>query len=511
MAAVLAAIVMMAGCGSATGPAPEARSTIRIATVEPVGILNPWDFLGQFHATDLVYEPLVAYGEGGRIEPALAESWTVSDDGLTVTFQLRKGVRFHDGTDFDAAAAKFNMQQWVGKEKFSFLGSSTAISAIETPEPHTLVLRLSAPYPPLLQELTIVRPVRFLSPASAPGGVYSTPVGTGPWRYESSTDTTGAFVRNDDYWGPKPALQRVEITVIPDSQTRVSALRAGEVDLIGGGYLSPINAVEARDIADDSTLKLLTGDADTTMSLTFNRRGPLADRAVREAVSLATDVNAINNVLYGGTANVAHGYFPPSVPHAGRPVERPYDVARAAQVLDAAGWRLDGPTRVKDGKPLSLELLMVSDPVHGMMDSRTTGQALQDALSGIGIELTLRIVDGAAYFDERDAGRFDLIFSTTYGAPYDPTNTALSFLSSTADSPVWSSPELDALLAEAVAASEPADLDAAYQAIYDHLEAEVAFVPITNPPRYYAVRSEVDGFRIPPHEYHLDLTGVTIG
>ncbi|MBW9215953.1 hypothetical protein KV102_14025 [Mumia sp. zg.B53] len=512
LVAIVAAALALAGCGAGGGSSePGARTTIRVATMEPVGILDPWDFVGQFHAMDLVYEPLIAYGEGGALEPALAESWDVSGDGLTVTFALREGVRFHDGTDFDAAAAKFNLEQWVGKEKFAFLGGSRAISSIETPASHTLVLRLSAPYPPLLQELTIVRPVRFLSPAAAPGGSYREPVGTGPWKVVSSTDTSGSFVRNDDYWGPEPEIERVEMRVIPDSQTRLSALRAGEVDLIGGGYLSPINAVEAASIADDPSLDLVTGDPDTTMSLTFNRRGPLGERAVREAVSLATDVEAINDVLYGGKEYVAHSYFPPSVPHSGTPTTRRYDPHEAERVLDRAGWTMKGSTRAKDGRPLRLELLLVSDPVHGMTDSRTTGQALQDALATIGIEVELTVVDGATYFDQQAAGRFDLAFSTTYGAPYDPANSALSFLSSTADTPTWSSPALDALVDRSVSAGDPATRDSSYQAVYDLLERDVAFVPITHPPRYYAVRSEVDGFRVPPHEYRLDLTHVTLG
>ncbi|WP_340540639.1 ABC transporter substrate-binding protein [Nocardioides sp. GXZ039] len=511
IAAVLVLALTVAACGSTSAGGDEDRDTIRVAVAEEIGDLNPWDFLGQFHAMDLVYEPLVAYGEGGEPEPALAESWETSPDGRTVTFTLRPGVRFHDGTPFDAAAAKFNLEQWAGREEFSFLGSSEAISQIRTPDQRTVELVLSHPYPPLLHELSLVRPVRFVSPASAPEGKYTEPIGTGPWVLDSESDTGATFVRNEEYWGEKPELARVELRVMPDSQTRLSALRAGEVDLIGGGYLSPINAVEAQEIDSDSSLELLSGDADTTMSLIFNPRGPLADRAVREAISLATDVESINEVLYGGTDHVARGLFPPAVPHAGDRVERDYDPEAAAQALEDDGWRLEGETRAKDGTPLELELLLVSDPVHGTLDARTTGQALQDALGKIGVKVELRVVDGAAYFDEQAAGNYDLTFATTYGAPYDPTNTALSFLKTGVEIPIWTSAELDPLVDAAVAAQEPAELDAAYQAIYDELEEEVAFVPITSPPRYYAVRSDVKGFEIPPHEYHLDLTGVTLG
>ncbi len=507
LAAAALAGTVLTGCTSA---ADHPENTIRIATADPVGNLNPWDYLGQFHAMDLVYEPLVAYGDGGELEPALATGWDVSDDGLTVTFDLREGVTFHDGTAFDADAAKWNLEHWIGQEEFSFLRTSEVVTSIDAPADHTLVLTLSEPYPALLNELTIVRPVRFLSPASAPDGEYVEPVGTGPWTYESSTDTTGTFLRNDDYWGTKPTLERVEMRVIPDSQTRLSALRSGEVDLVGGGYLSPMNAVEAATAGSDSSLTLHTGEADTTMMLVFNVDGPAADPAVREAISLATDVESVNQALYGGKDHVAHGFFPPSVPYSGTPTDHVYDIDQAARVLDDAGWVLDGDVRTRDGERLVLDLLLTSDPVHGLMDSRTTGQALQDSLAGIGVVLEQKVVDQAAYFDEKNAGDYDLAFATTYGAPYDPTNTVTSALLSSDDTPVWSSPELDALVTAAVSSSDPDETEAAYQAVYDYLAAQVAFVAITSPPRYYATSARVTGFTVPPHEYHLDLTEVTV-
>ncbi|MGL5808868.1 MAG: ABC transporter substrate-binding protein [Nocardioides sp.] len=511
--ALVVAIALM-GCGLNT-ESPESspgatRTTIKVATLEPVGNLNPWMFGGQFHAMDAIYDPLVAYGPGGEFQPALAESWEIAADGLSVTFKLREGVTFHDGTDFDAEAVKWNFEQWVGKEDYSWLGTSTVVEKITTSDARTVTLELSRPYPPLVQELTVVRPVRFVSPSSAADGAYADPIGTGPWKFESADDTGGVFVRNEDYWGTKPSLERLEFKTIPDSQTRLTALRSGEVDLIGGGYLSPISTVEAQQLAEDDSVQLLTGEADTAVALTFNTRGPLAEKAVREALSLATDTATLNQVMYGGSGNVATRYFPPSVPHSGTPFERPNDLDEARAVLDAAGWKIDGEDRIKDGKPLKLEMLLASDPQHGMIDSRATGVALQDTWAKAGFELDIRTVDGASYFDEEAKRDWDVVFSVTYGAPYDPTNTAMTFLSSTSDVAVWTSPELDALLDIAVSASEPGELDSAYQAVYDYLESEVAFIPITYPARHYAVGPKVRGFQIPPHEYRLDLSGVTI-
>jgi len=156
-------------------------------------------------------------------------------------------VKFHDGTPFDARAAKWNLDRWVGKKRHNFFATSTAIKQVTATDESTLTLTLSKPYEPLLQELSFVRPVRFLSPASVDSKQkFTKPVGTGPWRLQSSSTNAATLIRNDAYWGPTPGPERVEFAVKKDSQTRVSALRAGEVDLIGGAYMSPITPTERR-------------------------------------------------------------------------------------------------------------------------------------------------------------------------------------------------------------------------------------------------------------------------
>lgn len=208
-------------------------------------------------------------------------------------FELQQGVQFHDGTPFDAHAVKWNFDRWVGKEDYGFFRTSTVVQKVEATDPDTVTLTLSEPYEPLIQELSIVRPVRFLSPASvAADSAFARPVGTGPWRFESSSATEAVLVRHDGYWGDAPSLGRVSFRVIPDSQTRVSALRSGEVDLIGGSYLAPITPLEATGLQQTDGVRLLTGDPDTTFLLSFSTRGPAADRAVREAVGLAIDREA---------------------------------------------------------------------------------------------------------------------------------------------------------------------------------------------------------------------------
>lgn len=508
---VLCALVVV-GCGGGDDTvAGQPGGTLRIATASEFASQNPQDYNGSFVLSDMVFEPLVRYGEGGVVKPALATSWHVSDDGLKVRFKLRAGVKFHDGTLFNAKAAKWNFDRWVGKKLHNFFATSTVIKKVEAPDASTLTLTLRKPYQPLLQELSYVRPVRFLSPASVGAdGKYTKPVGTGPWRVRSTTPTAAKLVRNDDYWGPKPKLERVDFSVTKDSQTRVSALRAGEVDVIGGSYLSPITPIEAVDLKSAGKVKLLEGKPDVTVVVGFNAKGIAGDRAVREAARHALDRPALTKVLYRGFAQPASTLFAPGVPDAGSPKEATFDPALARKLLDDSGWRESNGKRAKGGKPLVLTFLITSSPVRGLQDARLSAEALASSLKEVGIGVKIKPVDDATFFEERDAGHFDMTFFETYGAPYDPPGFVVGFLRTDSGWAMWATPTIDKLIDKALYATDDAAREQAYREVYDQLDRDVGFVPIAYRPRFYAVASNVHGFKVPVTEYELDLTGVTL-
>src|SRR5690349_8681548 len=192
---IFAFALALAGCGAQTSSSgsgsPRAASaggdTIRVGVTVRAGNLDPHDYAGQFYVQDLLFEGLVKYERDGEIGPSLAESWEISEDGKTYTFTLRDGVRFSDGTPFDAAAVEWNFKRWAGKEDTEWLGVSRVFKAMKAEDPRTFVLKLSQPYPPALQELGYIRPVRMLSPKSVDAeGLYTKPVGTGPWVLDTS-------------------------------------------------------------------------------------------------------------------------------------------------------------------------------------------------------------------------------------------------------------------------------------------------------------------------------------
>ncbi|WP_433528355.1 ABC transporter substrate-binding protein [Micromonospora sp. CA-263727] len=473
--------------------------------------MDPHAFTGNFLLLDAIYEPLVSYGRDGRVEPGLAQSWTVAEDGRQVSFELRDGVRFSDGTPLDAAAVKWNFDRWVGNKRFSFFRASQVITSVEAPDADTVLLTLSESYEPLLQELSIVRPVRLLSPASvAADGTFQEPVGTGAWKFVSSSATGVVLARNDDYWGPKPGLERLEFKVIPDSQARVDALTNGEIDLIGGGYLAPITPVEARSLREHAGAELLSGAADVSILLGFNPDGPAGDRAVRQAVGKAIDTGALAQALFLGFAEPARRVFPPGVPDSGTDLPVGFDQAAARSVLDAAGYVQSGETRVRDGRPLSLRMLIPAAPAEGQLDPRTMAAAIAASLKEVGIGVELVPVDAAAYYDERAEGRYDITFFETLGAPYDPSSSIVSLFTDGARAPLWVTPATEDLVDKALFARDSAARAVAYQALYDAVAADAGFVPLVYRPRLWAVRAGVDGFAVPPTDVTLDLAGVTV-
>lgn len=502
--ALLAPLLLVGACSSASGEDAGTSTVLRVGLSEESGALDPQAFTGNFMLLDALYEPLVTYAEGGKLEPGLATAWQVSPDGLHVTFDLRDGVTFTDGTPFDAAAVKWNFDRWVGNEKFSFFRASEVIKAVEAPDADTVRLTLTQRYDPLLQELSIVRPVRMLSPKSAGAdGAFKDPVGTGAWKLTANSATGATLTRNDTYWGVKPRLERVELRVIPDGQARADAFGNGELDLIGGSYLAPITPVEAKALSGRGDVKLLTGDPDVSILLGFNPKGPAGNKSVREAVRHAIDTTALSKALFLGYADPARRVFPPEVPDSGADQPLYYDQAAARAAVAAAGYSA--------AKPLTLKLLIPSTPAEGQLDPRTMAEAIAAALKEVGIGVEIAPVDSAAYYDDRAAGSYDLTFFEGLGAPYDPSSSIVSLFTSGARGPLWVTPATESAVDKALYAADATARATAYQQLYDTVAADAGFVPLVYRPRFYAVRDTVKGFAFPPTDVDLDLTGVTVG
>ena len=520
----LAALVLTAcgggdgGDGSASEPsggsrAADTEASVTFAMGRPAGNLDPHLYDGLWNVQNLVFEPFVQYGQDGEIVPALAEKWEVSEDGKTYTFTLRQGVTFSDGTPWDATAAKWNLERWVGIPDNDFLGSTMRITSIDTPDPQTVVLQLSSAYPLLLQEFSITRPVRLLSPKAVDAsGAYTEPIGTGPFVVQSNESSETVLVRNEDYWGDKPQFAELVLKVLPDAKARINALRTGEVDVTGGDFVAPLSPDDAATLEDSpSGTKLVKGTNTSTLLLAYNTdKGKVAsDQAVREAIDAAIDRQALVNV-YQGYAEPAGSLFPSTIPHSdGAPApERDLEAAQAK--LEDAGWTGDG-IRSKDGKKMEMVLAVSEEAAPG---SRALGEGIQAQLRELGIEVKVQDLDHATRHDVIPARQYDMALFYTIGAPYDPHNSLTDLFKSTVpsgpDGKIYLDPEFDPYIDRSLAAVSVEEREAAYGEALEYLRERTALSPLLVQNRLWAHGERVTSLELPPTEYDLPFAGLTV-
>lgn len=468
---------VFAQASSTTGHSP----TLVYSWPVNAGPLDPRGYSpNQMYAQAMVYEPLVRYTAAGTVEPWLAMAWQVSADGKTYTFTLRDGVRFSDGTAFDAAAAKANLDAVLANsQRHRWLELVTTLDHIEAPDRLTLRLVLKHPYYPTLMELAQVRPLRFGSPQATPGQ----PVGTGPWmRAEARLGEYDRFVRNPDYWGPKPAYAEVMVKVIPDPNSRALALQAGELELIQGaaGEITAGTFVRLREQGFATALSAPLA----TRTLAMNTgRGASGDLAVRQAINQAVDKQAIIDKILYGLEPRADTLFAPNMPYADLHLQ-PYafDPAQASASLDAAGWTLaaGAAVRSKDGTPLSIELVFLGTSAL----QKSLAEVLQGELAKVGIQIVLRAVEEGAMVRRQREGDFGMIFADTWGAPYDPH----SFVSSMryaghadymAQRGLPIKDELDRRIGQVLASTDEQQRAEQYRFILSTLHEQAVYLPIS--------------------------------
>ncbi|TVX99195.1 nickel ABC transporter substrate-binding protein [Cohnella terricola] len=438
---------MIAGCSSnnksndSSVPAPSSASaspissngtaedkTLTIAWPKDIGPLNPHQYApNEFFAQGMYYEPLIDYGEGGQLVPKLAESWDISEDGKTYTFHLRKNVKFTDGSDFNADVVEKNFDTILAnRDMHSWLGVISQIDKTEVVDADTYRITLKNQYYPALQEFAVVRPLRFLGAAGFPddgntANEIKDPVTTGPWVLtEYKKDEIAVFTRNENYWGTKPKINKLVVKVIPDPEARVLTLEKGNIDMIyGEGNISLDSFVNLR---DSGKFETAVSDALASRALIVNTSsGPFSDLNVRLALQHAINKQALVDGVTNGVEKVADTIIASNFPYANVGLN-PYDYSleTAKSLLDQAGWKLAGgkTIREKDGKPLQIELVYMGDDEV----EKPMATAIQSDLKQIGIDLKLTGLERQLRNKRMEAADSDLIFWSTYGAPYDPHN-----------------------------------------------------------------------------------------
>ncbi|MFI3312295.1 MAG: nickel ABC transporter substrate-binding protein [Eubacteriales bacterium] len=402
------------------------RTDLTFAFFRGMESVSPHTTAPEMWFQEMVYETLVSVENSG-IEPCLAESWEISEDGLVYTFQIREGVTFTNGTALDAYAVEANFDNiWADAQSLQWLESLLLMERYGATDEFTFEIVLTEPYYPTLTELGLARPYGIGAPEifieGEPRNVTEA-IGTGPYYLaEQKQDEYVIMQMNDTYWGEKPTIETVTMKVIPDNQTRIMALENGEIDLIYG--VNVLDAATLKIYEDSDTIHYATSEPNLTKHLVLNAQvAGLDDLAVRQAINHAIDKQAISDGVYYGMEQPADALFAPNVPYCDIDLDPyEYDKDLAAQILDEAGWVMgsDG-IRAKDGVKLSFSVIYDNNSVT----CKPIVEFIQSELKPLGINLTLSGYERASYFDYQKSGNFEIVVGVPWGQPYDP-HTSLS-------------------------------------------------------------------------------------
>lgn len=491
-------LAMLGACSGATESNSqetnkEKKTELVYASAKDINDMNPHLYTGSMPAQGMVYESLVENTEEG-IKPLLAESWGISEDGKVYTFHLRKDVKFHDGEPFNAEAVKKNIDAvQKNAEKHAWIMLSTKIESVNVVDEYTVELVLSEAYYPTLVELSMTRPYVFLSPKDFKNGETKDGVsgfnGTGPYILsEHKTDEYATFKANENYWNGSPDIKKVTSKVLPAGETTFLALQKGEVNFVftddrGADSLD----VEAMNqLVDAGDYQLVRSEPMNTKMIVANSSktdSPVSETAVREAIWYSIDRETITKDTLSGTETVADTLFSPNVNYADVELKkRGYDLEKAKEILEEAGWKLEGgaDSRTKDGKKLAMKLYYDSNS----SSQKTQAEFIQASVKEIGLQLEIIGEESTSIANRRSAGDYDLLFNQTWGLAYDPQSTIAAFTSEASylhtTSGIAKADELYKKIGEVMVSTEEETRKSLYADILTLVHEEAVFIPITN-------------------------------
>lgn len=462
-------------------PAADGGTLVLGVTSDP-DTLFPWKAT-QFQAVNVLqnlYGTLTEYDADLNVVPGLAESWEVSEDGLTVTMNLRQGVTYADGSTFGSEDVKFSLDAIKDEATAAVAASSLAsVTAVDAPDENTAVLTLSAPDAGLLANLAVVN-MSMLSSDDTEEGLNKTPNGTGAFVMESRKASQSiTLAKNDAYWGDAALLDTVEFRVIPDEASIVSAMQSGNIQM--AVFDDPLVAATAK---SDSVVITETPQLSYHALQLNATRGALTDVNVRLAMQCAIDRQEVLDTAALGEGEVTGPITSPA--YRSDPNSRPCptrDLDKAAEYLAKAG--------LADGVTVNA---IVSQGEYAT--SVNEAQNLKAQLADAKINLEIEVLESGAYVDRWIGADFEAAVALNGGRP-DPDGMYGRYFTSTGNLNKvagYSSPELDALFAEGRQSSDPAERAKIYTEISNLLEDNAAWIWLFTSYTYTATASNVDGY-----------------
>ncbi|MEI7745425.1 MAG: ABC transporter substrate-binding protein, partial [Chloroflexota bacterium] len=465
-----------------------------------------------------VMEGLVALKAGttSGIEPALAESWSSSADGLTYTFKLRQGVKFHDGTAFDADAVVYNYDRWKNFPKelqdytyyagavFGGYGDSSNIASATAVDPATVAITLKKAQSNFLiaQTLTVFaissptalkaggadNTVTDVSKIAYAQGGAGSMVGTGPFKFKEWVVGDHVTIeKNADYWGAKAHVDQVVFKPVAEEAQRLNGLSTGELDVV-----QTIAPLDVKTVKDDTTLQVIDrGASCNAAQLSLNQKYvPVSNLKIREAIGYAINKQALIDAFYAGLAVPADNWMPVNTQYA-KPLGLPtYDPEKAKALIAESG--------VTD---LTIDLYYPSDVTRPYMpDPKGIFEAVSRDLEAVGFTITPHTETWRPdYLDHEYAGNFEawlLGWTCDWAGPDNFLKTAFFGYVDGAPSTefAYKNDELEKTMNDALAATDEATAKSLWEKAQDLIRADMPTIPLVNSTPPAAARADVKGF-----------------
>lgn len=458
--------------------------------------------------THNIFETLVKFKEDStEVEPGLAKEWEVSDDGKTWTFHLEEGVKFHDGTDFNADAVVFNFERWMDKDHPQHKGGDFiyykgmfggfkgeeghVIKSVKALDEHTVQFELNFPQGPFLANLAMAM-FGIASPEAVkkdPQAFNENPVGTGPFKFkEWKKGDSITLVKNENYWKKGyPKLDGVIFKSIPDNSARFTALQSGEIDLMDG-----LNIDDAKQVESNKELALYKRPPNTVGYLAFNmEKKPFNDKKVRQALNMAVNKDGLVKTFFGDLGEPAKNPMPPSLWGYNDDVkDYEYNPEKAKKLLAEAGY--------PDG--FSFDLWAMPEPRPYMPDGKKIAEYLQANFEKIGVKANIVSYEWATYLEKTENGEHDTALLGWTGDNGDPDNFLYVLLDKdNATKPAqniafYKSDPLHDLLIKAQRLSDQDEREALYLKAQEIIKEDAPWITLAHATPPVAAKASIKGY-----------------
>jgi peptide/nickel transport system substrate-binding protein len=433
-----------------------------------------------------LYDSLVWLNDQNDIEPALAESWEISEDGTEYTFHLRQGVTFHNGEPFNADAVVFSWER-AKDAGFEYSDQWQEASAVEKVDDYTV--KISTPEPNALffsilaDAWAIIPPGYFQEVGQA--GFDEAPMGTGPYKFvEWAKGDHITFEANLDYWRGAPKIQTVIFRPIPESATRVAAIQTGEVDIV-----TRLSAEEAQSLLGAPNVTVIKYPVTREFYVAFNNMTtgvgqPTEDALVRQAMNYAVDVDAIIDALFDGFAEPSTGFIATGELGYGAVEPFGYDPDKAKELLAEAGYA--------DGFAMDMAC-----PAGAYTNFEEVCEAIVGYLGDVGIDISLDIMESGQYWDLEAAKELPPLFGDSWSALGGEAFRRLTGALMGADAAYssWSDPVIIDQLNKIKSTVDREERKKLYEDLQVYMQDNPPFIYLYEPVAFEAINTRVQGYK----------------